>query len=75
MNLNPLYECPELQSALVRADVKALIIGDTLNERNYYEMMKKILPELSNYNSGDQIATENLPLLRILIVMTQNYCK
>ncbi|XKL65481.1 hypothetical protein PGB90_008901 [Kerria lacca] len=70
VNLNPLYECPELESSLKKTDVKALIIGDTLNERNYYRMMEKIIPNISSYRSAVPISCDNLPLLKILIVIS-----
>ncbi|XP_065215188.1 medium-chain acyl-CoA ligase ACSF2, mitochondrial-like [Planococcus citri] len=72
VNLNPLYECPEIESALIKADVKALIIGDIWIDRNYYEMLSKIAPEISNYDFCNQITTAALPLLKTLIIISQN---
>lgn len=73
VNLNPLYECPELESAIKNTDVKALIIGDTLKNKNYYQMMEKIIPELSSWNSGIQINCQHLPFLKVLIVMSNTF--
>ncbi|XP_065205857.1 medium-chain acyl-CoA ligase ACSF2, mitochondrial-like [Planococcus citri] len=73
VNLNPLYEGPEIKSALIQSHVKALIIGDTWLGRSYYDMLNKIAPEISNHNVGDQINTKELPLVKILIVMSHNF--
>lgn len=68
-----MYESPEIKSSLDQADVKAVVIGDTLNEKNYYEVMKNVIPEIINYNSGNEFISRDLPYLKMIIVMSQNH--
>ena len=73
--MNPLYECPELQLAVEKTDVKVMIIGDTLNERSYYQMLKTIAPELSHHDKHTSLKNETLTHLRIVITMTDTEYK
>lgn len=75
MNLNPFYEGQELEWALKNMDVKALIIGDTIKERNFYEMIEKIIPSISNHNVGVPIHCDTFPLLKYLIVASSAHLR
>ncbi|KAK7582443.1 hypothetical protein V9T40_013888 [Parthenolecanium corni] len=75
VNLNPLYECPEIELALKKSQVKVLIMGESLNERNYYQMFEKLMPEIAGHDFTKSINCSRLPHLKILISITASHLK
>ncbi|MEC9328655.1 MAG: AMP-binding protein [Pseudomonadota bacterium] len=66
VNINPAYRRAELQYALAKAGVKALISAVSFKTSQYLEMLQDIAPELSHCQPG-QLESKNLPSLKSVI--------
>ncbi|CAH2229983.1 medium-chain acyl-CoA ligase ACSF2, mitochondrial isoform X1 [Pararge aegeria] len=50
--VNPVYEKAELRFCINKTKLKGLMIGDTLNNRDYYGMLSTLIPELRTSKEG-----------------------
>lgn len=75
MNLNPLYEATELKSCLLKSKVKALIMDENLNNRDFYSILKKAVPEIEDYDYQSQIMSEEIPSLQSVVIISQHECR
>ncbi len=66
VNINPAYRRAELQYALAKAGVKALISAVSFKTSQYLEMLQDIAPELGHCQPG-QLESKNLPSLKSVI--------
>ncbi|GFG40504.1 hypothetical protein Cfor_06516 [Coptotermes formosanus] len=68
VNINPAYQTPELQYCLTKVGVKALIAPESFKTQQYYEMVRRIAPELDSCAPG-QISSKQVPDLTSLIII------
>lgn len=50
-------------------------MGESLNERNYYEMFEKLVPEIAGHDCTKPINCSRLPHLKILISTADSHLK
>ena len=67
VNVNPAYKSSELQYALNKVKMKAIVMMPEFKTSNYYEIMQDILPEIDHCDFG-QLAAENAPSLTHVIM-------
>jgi fatty-acyl-CoA synthase len=66
VNINPAYRLSELEYALNKVQMKALITAETFKSSNYIEMLRTLAPELDECEAG-KLTSAKLPHLKILI--------
>jgi fatty-acyl-CoA synthase len=66
VNINPAYRLSELEYALNKVQIKALITAENFKSSNYIEMLKTLAPELDVCEAG-KLNSAKLPHLKILI--------
>jgi fatty-acyl-CoA synthase len=71
VNINPAYQIPELQFSLTKSRVKALIAPENFKTQQYYEMVRRVAPEVDISDPG-QIRSKKLPDLTSLIIISEN---
>ncbi|KPJ04530.1 Acyl-CoA synthetase family member 2, mitochondrial, partial [Papilio xuthus] len=64
--INPVYEKSELSFCLKKTGMKGLIIGNSLSNRDYYNSLKHLIPELDGCKPGSLIS-EQFPDLTTII--------
>nr|XP_029709379.1 acyl-CoA synthetase family member 2, mitochondrial-like [Aedes albopictus] len=67
VGINPAYQIPEVEYALNKVGVKALIAAESYCTQNYYEMIKHIVPELEAASTGS-IVSAKVPSLSAVIM-------
>lgn len=70
VNVNPAYRPNELEYALAKVGVRALILADTFKTSDYIGMIRGVAPEIDGAAPGDLHAAR-LPDLRAVIRMGQ----
>ncbi|XP_041479390.1 medium-chain acyl-CoA ligase ACSF2, mitochondrial-like [Lytechinus variegatus] len=70
VNINPAYRQNELEYAMKKVGVKAIVAAQSFKTQNYYEMLNGICPELTTATPGN-IKSENLLMLKSVIMMGQ----
>jgi fatty-acyl-CoA synthase len=69
--MDPAYQPPQLQHALVKSEAKALICAEKFKPNNFYEMVLTLIPELNECAEfGVEISSSKIPTLKTLIVMS-----
>lgn len=68
VNINPAYRQNELEYALKKVGVKAIVSAQTFKTQNYYDMLTGVCPELASATPGN-IKSENLPMLKSVVMM------
>lgn len=68
VNINPAYRQDELEYALKKVGVKAIVSAQSFKTQNYYEMLNGICPEMTTATPGN-IKSENLPMLKSVVMM------
>ncbi len=66
VNINPAYKTSELEYALNKVEVKALIIAPRFKSSSYVEMIKELAPELASCRPG-RLRSQRLPHLDSVI--------
>jgi fatty-acyl-CoA synthase len=66
VNINPAYRLSELEYALNKVQMKALITAETFKSSNYTAMLRELAPELEQCEVG-KLNSAKLPHLKILI--------
>ena len=68
VNINPAYRLAELEYALNKVGMKALVTADRFKTSQYLEMLQTLAPELATCPPG-QLQSARLPQLRTVIRM------
>jgi fatty-acyl-CoA synthase len=68
VNINPAYQAVELEHALKKVGVSALVMTPGFKQSNYLELLKHIDPEISN-QTGKTLALPNLTSLKHVILI------
>lgn len=71
VNINPAYRVAELEYALNKVRIKALILAEKFKTSDYVEMVRSLVPELDSAEPG-RIYSQRLPHLRWVIQMGEN---
>lgn len=67
MNVNPLFQPPELESCLRLSDAEAIILNEIADEHVLYDVLAKVIPEIDEFDHNKHIQTKKLPMLRTVI--------
>lgn len=67
VNVNPLFQPPELESCLLLSDAKAIIVNEIADEHILYEGLAKVIPEIEKFDHNEHIQTKKLPMLSTVI--------
>ncbi|XP_053677087.1 medium-chain acyl-CoA ligase ACSF2, mitochondrial [Anopheles nili] len=67
VGINPAYQVPELEYALRKVGIKALVAAEGYRQQNYYGMMSHITPELASSRPGE-LKSKALPNLSAVII-------
>uniref|UniRef100_A0A182NT90 Medium-chain acyl-CoA ligase ACSF2, mitochondrial n=1 Tax=Anopheles dirus TaxID=7168 RepID=A0A182NT90_9DIPT len=70
VGINPAYQIPELEYALRKVGVKAIVAAEGYRQQNYYGMISHIVPELASSKPG-QLSSKSLPDLSTVIIDTK----
>ncbi|KAJ8027739.1 Acyl-CoA synthetase family member 2, mitochondrial [Holothuria leucospilota] len=68
VNINPAYRTSELEYALKKVGVKALVSAQSFKTQDYYSMIEEICPEL-DYATPGHLKSEKLPELDSVIML------
>lgn len=71
VNINPAYRAHELEYALNQVGCKALVMADQFKTSNYPDIIKAIVPEVDDCESG-KLAASKLPALKTLILISDS---
>lgn len=71
VGINPAYQLPELEYALNKVGVKLLITVECFRERNYYDMVKELIPEMTTGSLGS-LTSARVPSLKAVIIDAEN---
>ncbi|CAD5124673.1 DgyrCDS12934 [Dimorphilus gyrociliatus] len=69
VNINPAYQVGELQYAMQKVGIKALISAEQFKTQDYFSMLEKVCPELNNCKPGN-IKNQSLPEFQSLIMIS-----
>jgi fatty-acyl-CoA synthase len=71
VNINPAYRLSELEYALNKVEMKALVSADAFKSSDYLGMLQTLAPELASANAEDRLHLKlaKLPHLRMIIQM------
>lgn len=75
VNLNPLYEGPELLSCLKKAEVKALIMDEELGNHRFYNVLKSVVPEVTEFDCSTHIISRSAPMLHTVVIISEKSYK
>ncbi|XP_050079094.1 medium-chain acyl-CoA ligase ACSF2, mitochondrial [Anopheles maculipalpis] len=70
VGINPAYQVPELEYALQKVGVRALVAAEGYRQQNYYGMVSHIAPELASSKPGE-LKSKLLPNLSTVIIDSQ----
>ena len=70
MYLNPVFEAPEMVYCINKTQIKALVCADKFKQRDYYEFLLTIAPELVNCARGN-LQSEKVPSLKTVIRISE----
>ncbi|XP_063918008.1 medium-chain acyl-CoA ligase ACSF2, mitochondrial-like [Zophobas morio] len=68
--LNPVFEAPEMVYCINKTQIKALVCADKFKQRDYYEFLLTIAPELVNCARGN-LQSEKVPSLKTVIRISE----
>ena len=66
VNINPAYRLFELEYALNKAGCRALVLAESFKSSKYFDMIRKLAPELDPCEPG-KLDSEKLPALEMVI--------
>ena len=72
VNINPAYRVAELEYALNKVRIKALILAEKFKTSDYVDMVRSLAPELENSEPG-RLYSQRLPHLRWVIHTGKNH--
>ncbi|CAK1601302.1 unnamed protein product [Parnassius mnemosyne] len=64
--INPVYEKSELSFCIKKTSMKGLLIGNEIKNRNYYNKLKHLIPEIDKSKAGS-LKSEQFPTLNTII--------
>ncbi|XP_041982730.1 medium-chain acyl-CoA ligase ACSF2, mitochondrial [Aricia agestis] len=64
--INPLYEASELSYCIKKAELRGLVIGENINTKRYYDMIKQMIPDISKAKEGELKSAEYPSLTTVL---------
>ncbi|GAB0099949.1 hypothetical protein DMENIID0001_158530 [Sergentomyia squamirostris] len=65
--LNPAYEPPEMEYCMKKVEIKALVTSESFRNKDYYNKLLEIIPELGSFES-ERIQSKTLPALSSIII-------
>ncbi|XP_058818358.1 medium-chain acyl-CoA ligase ACSF2, mitochondrial isoform X2 [Topomyia yanbarensis] len=68
--INPAYQVPEIEYALNKVGVKAIIANESYRTQQYYNMLVQLAPELSSCKPGE-LKSAKLPSLSTVIINSE----
>ncbi|KAF6035324.1 ACSF2 [Bugula neritina] len=68
VNVNPAYRVQELEYAIQKVGMKAMIMAESFKTQDYYEMMFELFPELSRCPPG-RLQCHRAPELTSVVIM------
>jgi fatty-acyl-CoA synthase len=71
VNINPSYRAHELEYVLKQADITCLLLTDQFKTSNFFDILGKVCPELSDSWPGE-LRSKTCPRLRHVISITPN---
>ncbi|XP_050439946.1 medium-chain acyl-CoA ligase ACSF2, mitochondrial-like [Adelges cooleyi] len=71
VNINPLYMSRELHHCLEKVDAKMLIAFENNPAQDYYQLLKKIVPEIEHQPHGKPVTSRHLPHLEFIVINTE----
>ncbi|XP_071847035.1 medium-chain acyl-CoA ligase ACSF2, mitochondrial-like [Apostichopus japonicus] len=69
VNMNPGYRTSELEYALKKVGVKAIVSAQSFKTQDYYSMIHEICPEIEEATPGHHLKSKNLPELESVIML------
>ncbi|XP_065222001.1 medium-chain acyl-CoA ligase ACSF2, mitochondrial-like [Planococcus citri] len=75
VNLNPLFEAPEVLACLNIGDVKAILMDEQHNGRNFYDILKNAIPDIREHDYNTHITTKHAPLLKTVVMFSETTYK
>lgn len=72
VNINPAYRVAELEYALNKVRIKALMLAEKFKTSDYVDMVRSLAPELENSEPG-RLYSQRLPHLRWVIHTGKNH--
>ena len=66
VTLNPLYTAPELEYAIQKVDITAIICPKEIGPLDYHATIKQMIPGLENATKGD-LNFANVPTLKSIV--------
>ena len=66
VTLNPLYTAPELEYAIQKVDISAIICPKEIGPLDYHDTIKQMIPGLENATKGD-LNFANVPTLKSIV--------
>ncbi|XP_065222005.1 medium-chain acyl-CoA ligase ACSF2, mitochondrial-like isoform X2 [Planococcus citri] len=75
VNLNPLFEAPEVLACLNIGDVKAILMDEQNNDRNFYDILKNAIPDIQEHDCNTHIITKHAPLLKTVVMFSETAYK
>ncbi|XP_013142902.1 PREDICTED: acyl-CoA synthetase family member 2, mitochondrial [Papilio polytes] len=69
--INPVYEKSELSFCLKKTGMKGLVIGNSIKNRDYYNSLKHLIPELDGSKPG-ALVSEQFPELTTIISLEKS---
>lgn len=70
VNINPLYMKQELHHCLSKVDAKMLVALEFPPQKDYYELLKSIIPEIAQQPYGKPVTTRHLSNLEFIVMNT-----
>ncbi|XP_058447932.1 medium-chain acyl-CoA ligase ACSF2, mitochondrial isoform X2 [Malaya genurostris] len=70
--INPAYQVPEIEYALNKVGIKAIIANENFRTQQYYGMLTQLAPELASCNPGELKSTKLPSLSAVIIDSEQN---
>lgn len=68
--INPFYEAPEIEFCINKVGIKAMLCQLKHKEKNYYELLGQVVPELFECEPG-KLDSCKVPTLKTIIVCTE----
>lgn len=65
--INPAYQVPEIEYAINKVGVKAIIANESYRSQQYYNMLAQLAPELAQCKPSE-LKSSKLPSLRTVVI-------
>ncbi|XP_019547239.2 medium-chain acyl-CoA ligase ACSF2, mitochondrial-like [Aedes albopictus] len=71
VGINPAFQLPEVEYAMNKVQVKALVTIESYRSQKYYEVLCQLMPELAESSPG-KLKSSKVPSLKMVIVDTES---